>query len=93
MKKITIILFILVCAWWIERDGVFWICKPQPSSSCTQPRWGTIAHGASVTAYYSCLVACWATCYSQTRTCNNGTDGGIDSFCSLGSWWPCWSYQ
>ncbi|MFA6383550.1 MAG: hypothetical protein WCX17_03945, partial [Parcubacteria group bacterium] len=47
-----------------------------PPSSCNLPWGGTIASGASVTAYQSSSVACGSSCVSQTRTCNNGVLSG-----------------
>ena len=46
------------------------------ATSCTLPWGGTIADGASVTAYQSASVTSPATCTSQTRTCSNGTLSG-----------------
>lgn len=45
-------------------------------STCTLPWGGTIASGASVTAYQAANVACGGSCTSQTRTCNNGILSG-----------------
>jgi hypothetical protein len=46
------------------------------SCPCTLPWGGSIAHGASVTAYRYASVLCGATCTNQQRTCNNGTLSG-----------------
>lgn len=43
------------------------------AASCNLPWGGSIASGASVTAYTNCSVT---TCSSQTRTCTNGTLSG-----------------
>ena len=48
-------------------------------ASCTLPWGGTIADGASVTAYQSASVTSPATCTSQTRTCSNGSLSGTYS--------------
>jgi parallel beta-helix repeat protein len=45
-------------------------------ASCTLPWGGTIADGASVTAYQSSAPTCGSACTSQTRTCSNGTLSG-----------------
>jgi len=53
---------------------------------CSLPWGGSIASGASVTAYADSSVPCGSTCSSQTRTCSNGTLGGsyTNSSCSIG---------
>ncbi|WP_173202613.1 Hint domain-containing protein [Sphingopyxis sp. BSNA05] len=51
-------------------------CPAQTCASCTRPWGGTIAHGASLTAYQSSSVACGSSCNSQTRNCNNGSLSG-----------------
>jgi len=62
---------------------------PVISASCNLPWGGTIAHGASITAYSSNLVLCGASCssISQTRVCDNGTLSGtyINQTCSVAS--------
>lgn len=45
-------------------------------ASCSLPWGGTIAHGASVTAYQAASVVSPASCVSQTRTCTNGSLSG-----------------
>jgi hypothetical protein len=47
-----------------------------PKQNCTLPWSGTIASGASVTAYQYATRTCSQTCTSQTRTCDNGTLSG-----------------
>lgn len=50
-------------------------------ASCTLPWGGTIAHGASVTAYGS---GCAGSCPSETRTCTDGTLSGSYTLQSCG---------
>lgn len=54
----------------------FQSCTVNPPANCSLPWGGSLAHGASVTAYASSSVACTTSCSSQTRTCNNGTLSG-----------------
>ncbi len=60
------------------------------SCSCTLPWGGTIANGASVTAYSSSTPAGSCSSYSQTRTCSNGTLSGsyTNQTCSSGCTLP-----
>jgi hypothetical protein len=53
--------------------------------SCTLPWGGTLAHGASVSAYASATVNSPSTCSAVTRTCTNGTLSGTGNFgsCSV----------
>ncbi|MFA5592237.1 MAG: hypothetical protein WC989_02865 [Micavibrio sp.] len=50
-------------------------CGAPPPADCTGP-WGTVAHGASITAYQAASVPHGSSCASQTRTCTNGTLSG-----------------
>jgi hypothetical protein len=45
-------------------------------SDCTGTPWGTIAHGASVTAYQNSVVPFGSSCISQSRSCWNGSLSG-----------------
>jgi hypothetical protein len=45
-------------------------------SSCVLPWGGSIASGATVTAYQASSVPCGSSCVSETRTCNNGVLSG-----------------
>ena len=60
-------------------------CTVNAPASCSQPWGGTLAHGASVTAYAASSVGCTSSCTSQTRTCNNGTLSGsyVHQACSV----------
>ncbi len=49
--------------------------SPQPAA-CALPWGGTIAHGASVTAYQSASVPNGQQCVSELRVCNNGVLSG-----------------
>lgn len=82
------------CTWSASVWEVLWTCY----NSCTLPRWWTINHGSSVTAYAASSVACWSNCSSiaQTRTCNNGslwwsyTNQSCSApcaSCTLPRWW------
>ena len=54
-------------------------------NSCSLPRWWSIAHGQSVTAYLSST----SPCYQESRYCNNGTLNGsywYNSCSILGGW-------
>ncbi|MFA5592419.1 MAG: hypothetical protein WC989_03805 [Micavibrio sp.] len=44
--------------------------------NCTAPWGGTVAHGASITAYQAASVPHGSSCASQTRTCTNGSLSG-----------------
>jgi hypothetical protein len=47
------------------------------TASCSLPWGGTLAHGGSVTAYYTANLWCGdARCLSETRSCNNGSLSG-----------------
>jgi hypothetical protein len=48
-------------------------CAPVQPSACSLPWGGSIAHGASTTAYAAGSVPFGSSCASQTRTCSNGT--------------------
>jgi hypothetical protein len=48
-------------------------CVTTPPASCTLPWGGTLSSGSSVTAYQS---PSGTTCYSQPRTCSNGSLSG-----------------
>lgn len=78
-------------------SGTFQTCSPPSTAACVgQWQGGTVAHGASVTAYYATAMNnCGGQCdycgnYSETRTCNNGTLSGsawfssCDDFCNPG---------
>lgn len=62
-------------------------------ANCNGP-WGTVAHGASITAYQAASVPHGSNCASQTRTCTNGTLSGsythqactVDSPPAGGTW-------
>ena len=58
---------------------------------CTLPWGGTIASGASVTAYATDSVPCGSTCSSQTRTCSNGSLSGsyLKSSCGVETCCTC----
>lgn len=47
-----------------------------PAAFCNLPWGGTIANGASVTAYQYGSVPCGSNCAQETRTCNNGILSG-----------------
>ena len=49
-------------------------CYSAAPLSCTGTSWGTVAHGASVTAYSEAAPA--GACSAQTRTCTNGSLDG-----------------
>jgi len=51
-------------------------CSVNPPANCSVSPWGTINHGASVTAYSASSVPCGSSCSSQTRTCYNGVLDG-----------------
>jgi prepilin-type N-terminal cleavage/methylation domain-containing protein len=53
-------------------------------ASCSSPC-GTIAHGATCTAFAASSVACNSSCVSEIRSCNNGTLSGSysNSVCSI----------
>ena len=61
--------------------------------SCTRPWGGTVANGASITAYQASSVACGSACASQTRVCNNGTLSGsyTNQSCSVQSCSGVWT--
>lgn len=62
-----------------------------PAVSCSSPC-GTIANGATCTAYAASSVACGSTCSSQIETCSNGTLSPSNyaySSCSVGSCASC----
>lgn len=65
-------------------------CNNASCASCGLPWGGSIAHGASVTAYASASVPCGSSCSSQTRTCSNGTLSGsyTASSCSVAACAP-----
>lgn len=44
--------------------------------NCNLPWGGTLAHGASITAYQTPSVSCGTSCTSETRTCNFGVLSG-----------------
>ena len=54
-----------------ESDGT--ACAPK---SCTLPWGGTLAHGASVTAYQTASAVLPSACASETRTCSLGVLSG-----------------
>lgn len=54
----------------------FGTCSVAAPSVCTLPWGGTLAHGASTTAYQTASVPWNGTCSPETRTCNNGTLSG-----------------
>ena len=58
---------------------------------CSLPWGGSIANGASVTAYQTSSVSCGNSCNSQTRTCSGGTLSGTytNQSCSVGSCSNC----
>ena len=60
-------------------------CSVTAGASCSLPWGGSIAHGASTTAYQASSVACGSSCTSETRSCNNGTLSGsyTNSSCSV----------
>jgi hypothetical protein len=60
-------------------------CSAASCAACTLPWGGTIAHGASVTAYNASSVPCGNSCSGQTRTCNNGNLSGsyTNAACSV----------
>lgn len=45
-------------------------------AGCPRPWGGTVAHGASITAYQAASVPHGSSCASQTRTCTNGSLSG-----------------
>lgn len=49
------------------------IPAPQP---CALPWGGTLGHGDSVTAYQAAASACYGSCVSETRQCNDGVLSG-----------------
>ncbi|RTL71928.1 MAG: hypothetical protein EKK41_07370 [Hyphomicrobiales bacterium] len=49
---------------------------PKAMADCNLPWGGTIADGASVTAYRDATVSSGGACVSETRTCNNGSLSG-----------------
>ena len=51
-------------------------CTPEAPKSCSLAGFGTIAHGASVTAYNVPAAANGMTCKPEVRTCNNGALSG-----------------
>jgi hypothetical protein len=55
-------------------------CTVGDPLDCTLPWGGTLAHGDSVTAYSTETVAHDQTCGSETRTCDNGTLSGSNSY-------------
>ena len=57
---------------------------PAPPAACALPWGGSIASGASVTAYATSSVPCGGQCLSQVRTCNDGVLSGTyaNSSCS-----------
>jgi hypothetical protein len=57
-------------------------CAVASCASCTLPWGGTIAHGASVTAYQSPSVPASSSCVSESRSCNNGSLSGSYTFAS-----------
>ncbi len=61
-----------------------------PAVSCSSPC-GTIANGATCTAYAASSVACGSTCSSQTRTCSNGSLSGSYGYssCSVNACASC----
>ena len=64
-------------------------CTLIPTAPCALPWGGSIAHGASVTAYQSGAVTCSNSCVSQVRSCSNGTLSGSYTApsCSVGTCW------
>jgi hypothetical protein len=56
--------------------NVFQTVTVTAAASCTLPWGGTIASGASATAYQASSVPYGSTCTSQTRSCTNGTLSG-----------------
>ncbi|MGE3758606.1 MAG: LCCL domain-containing protein [Pseudobdellovibrionaceae bacterium] len=55
---------------------------------CNLPWGGSIASGASVTAYQSSSTVCVANCPSQTRTCTNGVLSGTYTHASCTLTYP-----
>lgn len=51
-------------------------CAPEAPKSCSLAGFGTIAHGASITAYNVPAAANGTTCKPEVRTCNNGILSG-----------------
>ncbi len=49
-------------------------------ADCAVPWGGSLGSGKTVSAYASDSVACGATCSQETRTCNNGSLSGSNSF-------------
>ncbi|MET3662865.1 hypothetical protein [Aquamicrobium ahrensii] len=62
-------------------------CSVNAPSSCSRPWGGTVAHGASITAYQSASVPWGSSCASQSRACSNGSLSGsyIHQSCSVQS--------
>lgn len=63
----------------------------QQAMSCTLPWGGSIASGATVTAYQSSPVPAGQSCASQSRTCSNGTLSGSYTYanCSTAAAQAC----
>ena len=61
------------------------------SCGCSGTPWGTVANGASVTAYAASSVGCGGSCSSQTRTCSNGSLSGSygNTSCSVNACSGC----
>lgn len=47
-------------------------CSQGQPANCVAPRWDTVLHGNSITAYQTDTVTYGSTCGSQTRVCRNG---------------------
>ncbi|KKR20858.1 MAG: hypothetical protein UT50_C0015G0011 [Candidatus Moranbacteria bacterium GW2011_GWA2_39_41] len=60
-------------------------------SPCVLPWGGTVASGASVSAYQAASVACGLTCTSENRVCNSGILSGsyTNQSCSITPCQPC----
>lgn len=66
-------------------------CAPPAALSCTLPWGGTIANGASITAYDETSASCGGSCTGNTRTCVDGTLTGSGDYesCAVMSCNPC----
>lgn len=72
-------------------NGTWNTSSPSCATNCTGTAWGTVSHGASVTAWN--VGASCGGCASQTRTCNQGTLSGSYGFTScnnVGTCAACW---
>ncbi len=73
----------------LSGSNAYQTCSSTGTGSCALPWGGTIAHGASVTAYSSSSPADSCSSYSETRTCSNGVLSGSNTYQTCSSTGSC----